>query len=259
MLDETHRKPQKFVHRPHPVTVALGQIIVHRDDMHTLPRQGVEVGRHGGYQCLSLSGLHLGNFPLMENYRPDNLHIKMAHSDGTVRYLPYHRKGFGENIIERGPIRKPRFEFCGFSTQLGIAEAMDFFLQRVDRLHELLLELPDQAILRPLLKNFFYQTKHFAPPSGKATQNKSEKIISHWNFETKPTQQSRCSLQFALHLSWEDRGTEKFTFPASCAPQAPSHFSAPRTTRLKALAPYFRNPDTGEKQGERTHRCVAFL
>ncbi len=43
VLYASHAQTQQLIDRPHPVGVALGQIIVNRDHVHTLTRQGVQI------------------------------------------------------------------------------------------------------------------------------------------------------------------------------------------------------------------------
>ena len=63
----------------HPLRIALGQIVIDRDDMDPLACQGVEIRRGCGYQSLSFAGLHLRNTSLVQNDAADQLHRIVFH------------------------------------------------------------------------------------------------------------------------------------------------------------------------------------
>src|SRR5690606_22866372 len=46
--DDAHVHAQEAVHLPHPLGVAGGQVLVHRDHVHAAIGDGVEVHRQGG-------------------------------------------------------------------------------------------------------------------------------------------------------------------------------------------------------------------
>ena len=60
-LDAADRQPQQLVDRRHPFGVAAGQVVVDRDDVHALARQGIEERGQGGDQGLAFAGLELGD------------------------------------------------------------------------------------------------------------------------------------------------------------------------------------------------------
>lgn len=80
MNDKAHREPQEPVHLTHPLTITFGQVIVDRDDVHTFAGQGVEVGGQSSHQCLTLTGLHLCDAPLMQNNATDELYPVWLHT-----------------------------------------------------------------------------------------------------------------------------------------------------------------------------------
>ncbi len=61
MDDQADLQAQEAVDLAHPLAVALGQVVVDRDDVDAPARQRVEVGGEGGYQRFALTGLHLGD------------------------------------------------------------------------------------------------------------------------------------------------------------------------------------------------------
>ncbi|CAN3976491.1 Core-binding (CB) domain-containing protein, partial [Dysosmobacter welbionis] len=65
--DQAHLQAQEAVDLAHPLTVALGQVVVHRDDVDAPAGQGVQIGGQSGYQGLALAGLHLGDPALVQH------------------------------------------------------------------------------------------------------------------------------------------------------------------------------------------------
>jgi len=101
VLQGRHRQAQEFVYGPHPGRVAAGQVIVHRDHMHSPPGQGVEVYRHGGDEGLAFPGLHLGNRALMKDDRTHHLNIERAHAGGPSSRFADDRERFRHQVVER--------------------------------------------------------------------------------------------------------------------------------------------------------------
>jgi len=59
----------------HPFAIALSEIVVGGHDMHTFAGQGIEVGREGGDQGLSLTGLHLSDVAEVKRRTAHQLHV----------------------------------------------------------------------------------------------------------------------------------------------------------------------------------------
>ena len=51
--------PSSFVERPHPVGVALGEVVVHRGEVGALAFERGEIQRQRGGERLAFAGLHL--------------------------------------------------------------------------------------------------------------------------------------------------------------------------------------------------------
>ena len=58
------------MHLAHPLGVALGQVVVDRDDVHAFTGQGVEVGGQRPDQGLALTGAHLGDVAQVQRAAP---------------------------------------------------------------------------------------------------------------------------------------------------------------------------------------------
>ena len=77
--DAADAQAEVFVDRPHPLAVALGEVVVHSHDVHAAPGQGVEVNRQGGDECLALAGGHLRDVAFMQRHAADKLHVVWDH------------------------------------------------------------------------------------------------------------------------------------------------------------------------------------
>ena len=90
------QSPRKRVELPHPFGVAFGQVVVDRDHVHAPAGEGVQVGRQGRHQGLTLAGLHLGDLAGMKHHAADQLHIEVAHPQHPLARLAADGEGLGE-------------------------------------------------------------------------------------------------------------------------------------------------------------------
>ena len=111
----TDAHAEELVNLSHPVGVALGEIIVDRDDMHALAGQRIEIDRERRHQGLALAGPHLGDFAAVERDPADHLHVIMALAQRPFGRLAHRRKGFGQQIVELGTIGQPLAEQDGLA------------------------------------------------------------------------------------------------------------------------------------------------
>ena len=63
----------------HPCGVAAGEVVVHRDELHVLACEGVEVERQSGHEGLALARLHLGDLALVEHDAAYELAVEGDH------------------------------------------------------------------------------------------------------------------------------------------------------------------------------------
>ena len=104
----------------HPLGISFCQVIIDRNDMNALAVQCIQVGRKGGYQCLTFTSLHLRNTSLMQNNAADQLNPIMTHTKNSVCRLTNNRKGFNQQIIQRLSLCKPLFKGTCLISQLFI-------------------------------------------------------------------------------------------------------------------------------------------
>jgi hypothetical protein len=102
--DHAHGQPQKLVDLAHPLGVALGQVVVHRDHVHAVAGQRVQIAGQRGHQRLAFAGLHLGDLALVQHHAADQLHVEVAHLHRAPAGLAHHRKGLGQNLVQRLPL-----------------------------------------------------------------------------------------------------------------------------------------------------------
>ena len=148
--DHAHRQPQELVDLAHPLGVALGQVVVHRDHVDPVPGQSVQVAGQRGHQRLALAGLHLGDLALVQHHAADQLHVEVAHLHRAPARLAHHRKGLGKNLVQRLPLcgfnlvyagnpfqpgRDSGLEFGRLGPQLLVRERFDARFQLVDPGH----------------------------------------------------------------------------------------------------------------------------
>ena len=133
MIDETH-----------PLRVSLCQVVVDRDDVHALARNGVEVGGERCHERLALAGLHLGDSATVERNAADELDVEVTHAKRAFRSLANGSKRLGEKLLKHllasglGIARAgdrvviALAEQGSLASQLVIVHGMDGSLQVVD-------------------------------------------------------------------------------------------------------------------------------
>ena len=132
MHDAADGEAEKFVDGAHPGGVALGEVVVHRHDVHAAPGERVEIDGERGDQRLAFAGLHLGNAGVVEHHAAHELHVEMALADGALGGLADGGEGFGDQILDRGAVFHPCAEGLGAGAQLIVGEGSDLRLELVD-------------------------------------------------------------------------------------------------------------------------------
>jgi hypothetical protein len=134
--NSVHRESQKAVNAAHPLGIPAGQVVVDRDDVHALASQGVEVGGHGGHQGFSFTGLHFGDFALVQHEAADELDVEGTHPQHPDRSFPGRGKGFGEQVLNGFIPVQPLFEFRSFGLQRRVGQFPVIGLQGRDPVHQ---------------------------------------------------------------------------------------------------------------------------
>ena len=158
-------EPEEAVNLAHPLGVARGEVVVDGDDVDAAARQRVEVRGKRGDERLALARAHLGDLALVEHDAADELHVEVAHAGGAHARLAHGGEGFGQKLVERGPLDPLALRFVrdafdgagdalleldGARAQLLVREALDGGLQFVnppddglDRFQEALVAAPE--------------------------------------------------------------------------------------------------------------------
>ena len=130
--DHADAQAQPAVDPPHPLGVALGEIVVHGHDVDAAPGNGIEIDRQGGRQRLALAGLHLGDLALVQHHAADQLHVEMAHAHDAPRGFPAGGESFGQQIVQGLAVAVALLELVGLGLQLLVREGFEFGCQRAD-------------------------------------------------------------------------------------------------------------------------------
>ena len=123
MHDDPDGEPEELVDAAHPLGVAAGQVVVHRNQVHTLAGQRVQVDGQGGDQRLAFAGLHLSDGAAVQDHAADELHVEVAHVDHAAAGLPADGKRLGQDAIQRLAVGDALPESDGLAAQVVVAEA----------------------------------------------------------------------------------------------------------------------------------------
>ena len=130
--DHAHAEAEEVVEAPHPLGVAAREVVVHRDDVHALALERVEVAGEGRDQRLALAGLHLGDLPLVQHDAADELHVVVPHPERPPAAFAADREGLDEQRVERGAVVELLAELGGLGLELLVGEPLDLALELVD-------------------------------------------------------------------------------------------------------------------------------
>ena len=94
---------EEFVDAPHPVGVALREVVVDRDDVHALAGQRIEVGRQRRDERLAFARAHFRDLAVVQRHAAHELNVEVAHRQRALAGLAHHGEGLGQ-----APRRVPR-------------------------------------------------------------------------------------------------------------------------------------------------------
>ena len=84
LVDTVYAEAVEHVQRAHPLRVTLGEVVIHRDDVDTITREGIEEDRERSDEGLTFPRSHLGDLTLVEDGTPEELHIVVHHIPGDL-------------------------------------------------------------------------------------------------------------------------------------------------------------------------------
>ena len=130
--DHADGQAEEAVHPAHPLRVALGQVVVDRDDVHALAGDRVQVGGQHGGQGLALTGAHLGDLPEVQRRAAHQLDVEVALAQRALGGLADHRERLGQQLVQGLAVGVALAELLGLRAQLRIGEVDDVVFEVVD-------------------------------------------------------------------------------------------------------------------------------
>jgi len=141
---DAHRQAQEVVQPAHPPRVAAGEVVVHRDHVHALAGQRIQVHRQRGGQRLAFAGAHFGDLAVVQRHAAEHLYVEMTHLHDALGALAHRCKGFRQQGVERFALGHAVLELLRLGAQCVVAELLELGFERIDAFHRLaiLLEQP---------------------------------------------------------------------------------------------------------------------
>ncbi len=162
VLDAAYRQPQILEHMPHPLRIAPGQIVVDRHQPNVFSGQRVEVERQRRHQRFAFTGLHLGNFALMQHNAADELDIERNHVPCELVAAHIARgpaqpaasildngERLAQDSVQRLACRHTLFELLRLGLQLLFGKSLISLLDLVDALNQRLHPFYVASVLCP--------------------------------------------------------------------------------------------------------------
>ena len=145
VLNQADLHAHEAVDAPHPFAVALGQVVVDRDDVHVVAGKRVEVPRQRGDERLALASLHLGNLAGVEGHATDELNVEVTQAKRALAGFAHRGKRLGQDLVERLAVFGTFAELVGKGAQLFVVELFHLGLQAIDAVDDA-LELLELAV-----------------------------------------------------------------------------------------------------------------
>ena len=123
-----HGQSEEVVEPAHPTRVAAGEVIIHRDHMHALGAQGVQVHRQGCGQRLAFAGAHFRNLAVVQGHAAQHLHIEMAHLHDAFGAFAHDRKRFRQQCVQIFSGGNAVLELLGLCSQGIVRERFELRL-----------------------------------------------------------------------------------------------------------------------------------
>mmetsp|Transcript_66101 Transcript_66101/g.157868 ORF Transcript_66101/g.157868 Transcript_66101/m.157868 type:complete len:231 (+) Transcript_66101:2074-2766(+) len=130
-LDQPYREPEEPVDLADVLGIALREVVVHRHDVHALPRKRVEIRREGRHERLALASRHLRKLALLEAKAADQLDVVVPHLEHAPRRLAHHRERLIQNVVLGLALGEPRPEHRCLRREILVRHLLQSILQRV--------------------------------------------------------------------------------------------------------------------------------
>ena len=158
-LDVADVHAEEPVDLPHPLGVALGQIVVDGDHVHAVARQRVEVAGEGGHERLSFTGLHLSDLAAVQNHAADELHVEVTHAERSHRCFACNGERLDLKVLERLAVVQTLAELDGLARERRVAQRLDLRLDLVDADHAALVDAHLLALTQ--CEEFLEEVRHW--------------------------------------------------------------------------------------------------
>ncbi len=151
VLDAADRKAEELVDPPHPLGVALGEVVVDGDDVDAASREGVQRHRERRDERLAFARPHLGDLALVEDHAAHELDVVVALADGAPGRFADEGERLDELLVQRlaregaalldvlgkglQGVLDARADRADARAQLVVGERLDPGLERVDLRH----------------------------------------------------------------------------------------------------------------------------
>lgn len=120
--DAADGEPEEAVDAAHPLRVTLRQVVVDRDDVDALARDGVQIGGKGADQRLALTGLHLGDIAEVQRSAAHQLHVVVPLTQHPLGGLAHGREGFRHQVVKALALGVPLLVLVREGSQLGVRQ-----------------------------------------------------------------------------------------------------------------------------------------
>ena len=150
---------------PVPLGVALGEVVVDRDEMRAAAGEAVEVQREARDEGLALAGLHLGDVALVEDDAAHQLDVEHPLVRLAQARLADGRERLEQELVERLAVLEPLPELGRLPLQVGGGQLLELGLERRD-VRGLLLEPLEAAALADAENLFEVADLHGVKGSG---------------------------------------------------------------------------------------------
>ena len=100
--------------------------------MDALAGERVQVERLHGDERLALTGAHLGDVALVEDDAAHLLHVEETDAHRPLEGLADGGERLEDELVDRLAVLDALLELCGLAGQLGVAQLLEFGLERAD-------------------------------------------------------------------------------------------------------------------------------
>ncbi len=130
--DAADLQAEELVHPAHQLGVALGEVVVHRDQVDALAGQRVQVRGQRADEGLALTGLHLGDVAEVQRRATHDLDVVVALAEDALGGLADGREGLGQQVVQALAVLEALLVLVRERPQLGVGEVDEVLFDGVD-------------------------------------------------------------------------------------------------------------------------------